>query len=346
MKVAWVQLDEGQGIAKTLRTHNAKYHKVCRTYCSKSRLRRLTEKKDSGEQISPKKLRSSYAVSPARQMSPRCIICEGKDQKNLHKVSTDTAGTNLKSWAQSIKNFHLLARLITQSEDAHAGDTYYNLQCYLRLRDLARAEDRRASAGPSTPHFNLIVIVQIVALVEDSDSVFKLSALRQFYRTLVEEQGTPCSDTREPHATWFKEHLLKLLPEWTEFSQGKEVYITSNQMVGDLLAEANMSEIGRNDALLLSRAAVALRKCCLQRQEPFTSPVPRQLRSFINILLQGPTILREQENEETEGYVQGKMRVANAIAPQIIYNTCSDSHHVTNSCNIRHNRDHEWKEST
>ena len=183
MKVTWAQLDEGQGIAETLLTHNAKYHKICRTYCSNSRLRRFTENK-SIEQNSPKKLRSSYAASSSHQTSPCCIICEGQDE-NLHKVSTDIAGTNLKSWAESTKNFYLLAKLITQSVYGHAGDTYYHQKCYLHLRDLARAEDRRESAGPSTPSFNPIAIAQIVALVEDSASVFKLSALRQFYRKLV-----------------------------------------------------------------------------------------------------------------------------------------------------------------
>ena len=204
----------------------------------------------------------------------------------------------------------------------------------------------------SEPHFKAIAIAQIVALVEDSeDSVFKLSALRQFYRTVMEDQGTPCSDTRKPHFTRFKEYLLKLLPEWTDFSQGKEVYISSNHKVGHLLADAHKSQsVIQDDALLLMRAVVVLRKCCLQRQEPFTgsfgpdsltSPVPGQLRSFINILLQGPSILHEQNNDELQGQVHGRARVASAIAQQIIYNTCSVSHHTTTSVNIRHNKDRE-----
>ena len=167
----------------------------------------------------------------------------------------------------------------------------------------------------------------------------------------MEDQGTPCSDTREPHSTRFKEYLLKLLPEWTDFSQGKEVYISSNQKVGHLLADAHKSQsVNQDDALLLMHAAVVLQKCCLQRQEPFTgsfgpdsltSPVPGQLRSFINILLQGPSILHEQNNDELQGQVHGRARVASAIAQQIIYNTCSGSHHTTTSANIHHNKDRE-----
>ena len=141
----------------------------------------------------------------------------------------------------------------------------------------------------------------------------------------MEEQVTPCSDTREPHSTRFKEYLLKLLPEWTEFSQGKEVYISSRQMVGDLLAEDHKNQLGQDDALLLMHA----------------SPVPGQLRSFLNILLQVPSISREQHNEEFQAQTQGRARAANAIAQQIMYNTCSGSHHAIKSTNIRQNKDHE-----
>ena len=160
--------------------------------------------------------------------------------------------------------------------------------------------------------------MQIVALVEDSASAFKLLAMLQLYRISMEEQGTPCSDTQEQHATQFREYLLKLLPEWTEFSKGKEVYIPSNQKVGDLQAEAHKSQIGQDDALLVMCAAVVLRKCCLQRQEPFTgsfasdsltSAAPGQLRSVINILLQGPSVLREQNSDELQTQVQGSVAV-------------------------------------
>lgn len=82
-------------------------------------------------------------------------------------------------------------------------------------------------------------MTQIIAIVEDSDSVFKLSSLRHMYRTLMEEQGNPCLDTREPHSTRFKDHLLDHLPEWGEFAQGKEIYISNSTTVADLVAKAH-----------------------------------------------------------------------------------------------------------
>ena len=62
MKVPWTKLDEGQGIAMTLKEHSARYHKVCRIYCGNSRLKRIMKKEDSGDQLPPKKLHSSSAV--------------------------------------------------------------------------------------------------------------------------------------------------------------------------------------------------------------------------------------------------------------------------------------------
>ncbi|KAL8566020.1 hypothetical protein ACOMHN_019462 [Nucella lapillus] len=141
-----------------------------------------------------------------------------------------------------------------------------------------------------------------------------------------------------------------MLPEWKEFSHGKEVFISSDQKVGCLLAETHKSQIGQDDVLLLMRAALILRKCCLQRQEPFTgsfvpdslkSPVPAQLQSFLNTLMQGTSILHGQSNEELQAQVRGRARVASVIGQQIIYNTCSGSHHDTKSSNIRHNKEHE-----
>ncbi len=37
------QLNDGLGIAATLKSHNAQYHKTCRRYCSSSRVKRARE---------------------------------------------------------------------------------------------------------------------------------------------------------------------------------------------------------------------------------------------------------------------------------------------------------------
>ena len=352
--VSFDQLNDGSGISATLRSHNVKYHKMCRSYCSSSRVKRLRQKHDVGEvkseQSSPKKLRSSGKLHGKDNDVQCCVICEGDDQNNLRKVATDIADANLKSWAQTSNKFQLIGKLIGQAADAHAGDVYYHVQCYLHLRDNARATNRRTSECPAPPQFDPIATAQIVAIVEESDSVYKLSALRLMYRTLMEEQGSPCHDSRQPHSTRFKEHVLNLLPEWSEYSQGKEIFISNKSKVADLLAKAHDSQIGQGDALMLMRAAVILRKCCLHKQEPFSgtfspdcliSPVPQELRSFVNIILQGPSILREHGNVEADEPLHGRDKVACTISQLLMYNTYGGTHHATKTNTIRHVKERE-----
>ena len=128
--------------------------------------------------------------------------------------------------------------------------------------ETACASNRRTSTGSVPPQFDPIATAQIVALVDDSDSVFKL-------------------------------------PEWAKFSQNKK-NISNKTKVAELITKAHDSLFGQDDALLLMRAAVILGKCCLQKHKLFsgsfapdclTSPMPEELRSFINIIIQGTSIL-------------------------------------------------------
>ena len=56
LKLSRTQLDEGRGIAETIQAHNAKYHKVYKTYCSNSRLNSFTDKNDSADPKFKKKV--------------------------------------------------------------------------------------------------------------------------------------------------------------------------------------------------------------------------------------------------------------------------------------------------
>jgi len=73
---------------------------------------------------------------------------------------------------------------------------------YSHLRDSARAANRTACTGPAAPQFDAIATAQIVAIVEDCDSIFKLSALRQMYPTLMEVQGSIGSHTHRISPAW------------------------------------------------------------------------------------------------------------------------------------------------
>ena len=62
LKVSRTQLDEGRGIAETIQAHNAKYHKVYKTYCSNSQLNSFTDKNDSADPKLKKKKVQFYSI--------------------------------------------------------------------------------------------------------------------------------------------------------------------------------------------------------------------------------------------------------------------------------------------
>ena len=89
----------------------------------------------------------------------------------------------------------------------------------------------------------------------------------------MSDQGNPCKDRKEPHATRFKDHLLSLLPEWSEFSREntgrKDIYISHKVTVADELAKKHKFQICQAEALILMRAALLIHKLCLESQESF-----------------------------------------------------------------------------
>ena len=349
-------LNDGSGIAATLKANKARYHKICRSYCSSSRVKRAREKLEKGEHVqnSPKKLRSSGEFHRDSKAT-RCVICEQKDQTNLHKVETDAVDANMKRWAKTNKNFPLLGRLTTAASDLHAADICYHHQCYVRLRDSANASERQESAGPTHPPFNPIICAQIVASIEHSETtVFKLSELREMYQNLMRDLGHPCQDKKEPHSTRFKDHLLKLLPEWSEFSQGdkgrRDIYLSHKSKVADELAKTYVTQMCQEDALLLMRAAIMMHKFCLESQEPFdgsfpsnslTAPVNREMRIFFNVVLRGPSALHVPEKRGGDSNLDVREKIACNISQLLIYNACKGTHHDVKSAAVRHNKKRE-----
>lgn len=128
------QLNNGSGMPETLKTHNAKYHKHCRSYCSSSCVKRVRHDDDAPPLVSPKKLRSCQPKAGGTPI--HCMICDGENTDDLHKAVTDNVDSNLKSWAETSKTLSSL-------EDSL--DVYYHTKCYVRLRDTARLQSQDTS---------------------------------------------------------------------------------------------------------------------------------------------------------------------------------------------------------
>ena len=123
--------------------------------------------------------------------------------------------------------------------------------------------------------------------------------------------------------------------------------MSNKDSVASLLAVAHNNHIGQSDALLLMRAAVVLRKLCLQKQPEFngsfspdclTAHVATEVRSFINVVLQGLSIL---EKDDKAVNLDARTKVASVISQILIYNTCAGTHHDTATISIRRVKERE-----
>ena len=101
-------------------------------------------------------------------------MCHLPGEWPINKVSTGPVDENLKEWAKASKNFALIGILVATASDAHAMDAYYHLVCYTRLREAALTANQQESKIYS-PSFDPIICAQIVAFIEHSEGVFKLS---------------------------------------------------------------------------------------------------------------------------------------------------------------------------
>ena len=266
-------LNEGPGIALTLHSHAAVYHKNCRSACNDQKVKRAQEKQTvsdlddenpSPKNPSPKNLRSRNDTANDDKPQAKCIICIGKEKGELqsvphHKARSMDVDRNLKNWSVAAHDFLLHARLVTNAADAHAADLVYHLKCYTDLR--YRAEMATAPKTPEqsqqSPEFDPLVIAQLVTyMIECKDKVFQLSTLRKLYMQRLAEVGRPADDTI--HSTRFKNYLLEHLPTgWNTVSKaGNNTFISHTDTMGKILSEANTNQnLKQDDALLLMKAA-------------------------------------------------------------------------------------------
>ena len=80
----------------------------------------------------------------------------------------------------------MIGKLFATASDAHAMDAYYHLVCYTRLREAAITANRQESKVHSPP-FDPVICAQIVAFIEHSEGVFKLT---QTIRIMGNVSGT------------------------------------------------------------------------------------------------------------------------------------------------------------
>lgn len=333
-------VDDGSGVASTLLKNEAKYHNGCRgrfrSYIVERELdKRTRAESDSEENPSPKKTRSSFSASLDRT-NLQCVCCEkfqDEASEPIYRARSQNCSQNLNKWATESKNWVVLARLNT-AIDAEAGDVHYHRSCYTQLKNDARAAQSKSSKETYVAQqFDTLVIAQLVAFVEFNHCTFKLADLRKLYDRRLEQLESDWVGVYV-HPKRFKEHILeKLGSDWSEYSKGRDIYISHKKTAGAAVAETARLQVSEDEAKKIVEVGTLLRKYILQPQSPFkgtfnssclSEPVPKPLLTLLDVLLQGSSSIEEKMAEDHESS-SARMRVACTISQLICSNAAKQA---------------------
>ena len=193
-------LNDGTGIANTLRENFAGWHKSCRDALNATKLSRAQKRKfstlleskipaayDSVENTAelPAVTRSA-SVSSACATTPCCFFCEkreetGQSDGRLWQVRTFTVDTRVRQCATLLGDFKLLSKL--SEGDMIATEAKYHTGCLIAYYN--RAQRMKCYDTEQDANIHGIVLAELVAYIEDIRTnqtiapVFKLSELKK-----------------------------------------------------------------------------------------------------------------------------------------------------------------------
>ena len=142
MSIVNTRLDDGIGIERTLKLHNAKWNKSCYASCNKTkvdRVRKKVAKEHSITSASPLKCRLRVT------MSCSCFFFDAPLEQDYHKAATLDLDTNVCKMATELKDTTLLAKL--SSVDMVAKDAVYHKHCLTGLFTRYRSSIRQKESS-------------------------------------------------------------------------------------------------------------------------------------------------------------------------------------------------------
>ena len=235
------------------------------------------------------------------------------------------------------KNYWVIhARLNTaiNTEDAEAGNVHYHISCYTKLKNDARAEKSKSShakrGSPVGCTYDPLVIAQLVAFVEFNHSAFKLAELRKLYDRRLNQLVSDWIGVYV-HQKRFKENISeKLGPDWSVYSEGRDVYVSHKKVIGAALAQNVNLQVSEDEAKKIIDVGIMLRRYILLQQMPFdgsfnsscpSEPVAKPLLILLEVLIQASKSIQENV-EEDQASNSARIRVACPIY-QLIYSNAT-----------------------
>lgn len=280
------ELNNGQGIEKTLQQRKALWHKTCRNAFSNIKLERAKKRKYENDVVQQKNSllvteNNSSPVKARRSSCPstpscnNCFFCDLSDSpENLHAASTLGVDRRVRECASIINDNKLIGKLAVG--DMVATEAKYHVKCLVGLYNQARKKKCCSSnAAGSTKDSSYepidikeLAFSELVAFIDESFQVeetvvLKLSDLIKFYSSKLIDLGGMQSRV---NATRLKTRLLAAFPDLTAHTQGREVLLVLSHEIGSVLLEAKQRD---SEAFYLAKAAMFVRREILQVKNTF-----------------------------------------------------------------------------
>tara|TARA_B110000881_G_C18590493_1_gene527633 strand:- start:311 stop:2080 length:1770 start_codon:yes stop_codon:yes gene_type:complete len=307
-------LDNGSGVASTLKSNKAKWHKKCKDNYNNTKLKRAEKRNKEDEESgtaceSPKKKATRRSTGgAAKTTQDTCFFC-GKPG-DLHKASTKKLDRNVRRCAEVVQDYMLIGKL--SSGDMTSQDAMYHGNCLKTLYKKAEMANRSTDKDNTNKQLHGIALAELLSYIDDchtesADSniapLFKLADLTEMYSERLKTLGADV--TSRVNSTRLKERILANIPDMEAHKQGRDVLLAFKDDIGLALKTAFQSDLDE-EAIILARAADIVRRDILNHQKTIFNgafsqecqqeSVPQSLTTLIGMVMTGPNIVQQSSN--------------------------------------------------
>lgn len=306
---------------ETFVKNRAVWHKTCHIKFSNSKLERVLAKKRKSEEVSDDDRRKSKRIQ-LPDLKEVCIFC-GKDDGDLHQVTTLGVDENVRMMATELQDTVLLAKLA--GGDMIATECKYHRKCMTSLKNCYNSVLRKKNVDHFTDNDQIAegrAFTELVSYMESSVetgiNIFQLSELYELYVSRLKDLKV----TKSVNKTRLKNHILAHFPDdLQEQAIGRNIVLIFHDGMKSILKNALDLQDFESEALEFAKVAKMIRNDIFDKEGfQFSgnfSPgcqydcVPPSLMCLVSMLLNRPNIA-DQATEVSQSCL--------TIAQLIIFN--------------------------
>ena len=341
-------LDDGHGIKETLLEHEAKWHKKCGLMVNNLKVEReyLKRKRDEPEVTGNKVFTrmDGSGDGPNRDAHrDTCYFCsEGNESGDLHSFSCLPTDYAIRRYAILLEDKQLIAKLSTG--DLIAQEAKYHRICLTRLYNKGRCALQKRNNANSDQHVKEgLALAELISYITESYTnekkhIFRLADLGDLYKKRLQQMGI--SVEHRIHTTHLKERLLLHMPQMKDYNKGRDVFLTSNKHVSDLLYQGYQMDqdefavVMQKISAKIREEMFALETSFIGSLEQKTEGSSKTLASLLTMIVNGSNIVDQSAVDELSQPVA-------SVAQIITYNTIKCRRRTSAITHQYHSQDRE-----